>query len=65
MFLTITKFEFILLLILYIISVFIDTYETDPKKVENQMVSVKIDPEIETTNDLAGHWLDSMLDSDE
>lgn len=62
MFLTITKFEFI---ILYVICIFIDTHKTDSKIVENQMVSVKMDPEIETTNDLAGHWLDSMLDSDE
>lgn len=50
---------------MYIICIFIDTRETNLKIVENQMVSVKIDPEIETTNDSASHWLDSMLDSDD
>lgn len=44
---------------------FIDSSETSYKKVESQ-TSKKIDSEIEVTNhDSSGHWLDSMLDSDE
>lgn len=44
---------------------FIDNKEISTKKVEIQ-ISKKIDSEIEVTNhDSSGHWLDSMLDSDE
>ncbi|XP_060862695.1 uncharacterized protein LOC132939512 isoform X2 [Metopolophium dirhodum] len=43
----------------------IDTSEDDSILVENQKMPIKDDYKIEMTNHDSGHWLDSMLDSDE
>lgn len=42
----------------------LDTGETGSKTFECKIKPVTHDSEIEVTND-TGHWLDSMLDSDE
>lgn len=42
----------------------IETSETDTTKYNDQITSIPIVSEVEVTND-SGHWLDSMLDSDE
>lgn len=43
---------------------FLETSETDMKKDNDQISSIPIVSEVEVIND-SGHWLDSMLDSDE
>ncbi|KAL5243153.1 hypothetical protein ACI65C_010563 [Semiaphis heraclei] len=43
----------------------IDTSEADSIIVENQKIPIKDDNKIEMTIHDSGHWLDSMLDSDE
>lgn len=45
--------------------VFIGNSEIDSKMNENRMVSFSNDPKIEITNQDSGHWLDSMLNSDD
>lgn len=44
---------------------FVDTSEADSIIVENQKIPIKDDNKIEMTIHDSGHWLDSMLDSDE
>jgi len=44
---------------------FVDNGEADSIIVANQKMSNKDDNKIEITNHNSGHWLDSMLDSDE
>lgn len=50
---------------LYFYNFFVDNGETDSIIVESQKMSIKDDNTIEIINHNAGHWLDSMLDSDE
>lgn len=45
--------------------VFIGTSEIGCKINENQMASISNDSKIEIINQDSGHWLDSMLNSDD
>lgn len=47
------------------IYVFIGTSEIASKINENQMASISNDSKIEIINQDSGHWLDSMLNSDD
>lgn len=44
---------------------FVDASEDDSIIVENRKMPIKDDNKIEMINHNSGHWLDSMLDSDE
>jgi len=52
-------------LIVFKFEFFLDTSEDDSIIAEKQKMLIKDDSKIEMTNHDSGHWLDSMLDSDE